>query len=1137
MANAESDRDQSQTAMNGSPDTGGGTGSDSWAVAGGTDFKATELTGADGCFGFVGSGPAWAGGELPAGTNLGGVTIVRLLAEGGMGRVYEGRQDAPSRTVAVKVVRDGLASPALARRFEFEAEVLARLRHPNIAQIYTFGISTAGRGGVPFFVMELVESARSITCYVADESLSIRERVSLFRQVCAAVVHGHQKGVIHRDLKPSNILVDRSGDPKVIDFGVARSIDGERPDATWMTRSGDVVGTLRYMSPEQLGLDGGDVDARSDVYALGLVLHELLTGTLPYDIGGKSVGEAVRVLGDPAPIPTAPLERAVRVDSHLSGMDARALATIVGTCLEKRPASRYASAVELDAELGRWEAGDPILARPPTSFESVMRFTRRHWAASLAAAGILASLIAATTGISFFYLRAERERELADRARLVAERREEEAAQQAANARSQLYISNILLAAEARDRDNVGEASRLLDAARALVDDAGTTRPIELDCLAASLDESVHVWQGRSGNVTAVAWSPDGGRLATGVTDGTVRLLSACEGVRTGEPLVLKGHEGTVWVAAFSPDGELVATASAKGDVRIWNATEGRLVKVLEGHDGAVYAASFSHDGRWLATGSRDRTVRIWDTENWEGRLVLKGHQGTVFGASFSPDDALLATASADRTIRLWDAETGHEQSVLTGHDGRVFGVAFSPTGGVIASASDDGTARLWDPAGANVATLKHAFRVNGVAFIGDGGRLATASGDGVLRIWSTDSAAEVARLRGHTAPIWSVAAAPGTAWVATGSADGSVRTWDADFDVAPLVRGSGRMLAVNYAPDQSLVATAMADSMAMLWDAGTLRRRGVLRKAVGRVNDVQFSPDAGTVAGACDDGTVQLWDATTCERRSWIKPHERRIYSVDFSPDGGQLATAAEDRTVRIWSLVEGRAVGEPLKHPGRAFCAAYSPDGSLLATACEDRVARLWRVIDGREIRTFPNHEGAVNWITFSADGRLVATACSDGAVRIWEADSGQLVVVLTGPSRQIWKVAFSPDARRVAAVSADGTAQIWDVSSGRAAPMLRGHTDQVWGIAFAPDGRSLVTGSWDGTARVWGVSVADIARKRSLAQDGASTSPSVFWRTPALALRACISFGQSSISSVFSAPERPTTVGTDRATSRMP
>ena len=1046
--------------------------------------EASCLSGDDEHFGLRWSGadPDWAGGELPPGLNLGGVIIVRLLAEGGMGRVYEARQESPTRSVAVKVIRGGLASASLVRRFEYEAQVLARLRHPHIAQIHTFGIHADARGAVPFFVMELVENACTITEHVQRHAVSIRERVGLFRKICAAVAHGHRKGVIHRDLKPGNMLVDGAGEPKVIDFGVARSIDAEQSEASVLTRAGDVIGTLRYMSPEQFGVEEDDVDARTDVYALGLVLHELVCGTLPYDVSGKSVVEVARILSDSASVPTSAVESAARA-GRIGGVDARALATITSKCLEKRPASRYSTAVELEAELERWLAGEPILARPPTSWETALRRAHRHRVATLAAAAVLLSLVAAVAGISSFYLRSERQRELADRARRTAELREAEAEQQAASARSQLYVSNVLLAAEARDRDNVDEARRLLEAARTLVGDAGTSRPIELDCVAATLDESLRVLGGSGGVVTSVAWARDGDRLATGSADGRIRVQPREALDEAARVLVLTGHTGPVWAITFSPDGAMIASGSADGQVRIWNASDGGLVSVLDAHKGGVYAASFSHDGRSLVTGSRDRTARIWDVATWEERQRFEGHTGTVYSACFSPDDASIATASLDRTARIWDVALATVRCTLAGHEGRVFSVAFAPDGKGIATASDDGSARFWDAAdGSQQFEFRHPFRVNAVSFVGDGGRLATASGDGVLRVWSTSSGGEVARLRGHSAPLWSVANASGSGTLATGSGDGTARIWDVDFAVSPRMTCGDKVLAVDCSPDGRVVATGMADSVVRLWDAATLLPRGVLGGAVGRVSAVRFSADGRRLAGGCDDGGVRVWNAESLKQEAAVKPHERRIYSVDFSPDGRLMATAAEDRTARIWDLERALPVGPPLKHPRRTFCAAFSPDGMLLATACEDRVARIWRLADGTEHLRLSGHEGPVNWVAFSPDGRLVATASSDGAVRIWNMDDGTMARALTGPAHQIWKVAFSPDGRRIAAVSADGTARMWDVATGRATPALRGHNDQIWGVAFAPDGRSLFTGSWDGTARVWGVANAEIARRRA-------------------------------------------------------
>lgn len=1032
-------------------------------------------------FGTTDPGAIRGGGPLPAGANLGGVTIVRMIAEGGMGRVYEGRQAAPERGVAVKVLRGGFASASLVRRFEYEARVLARLRHPHIAQIFTFGTYDDSEGAVPFFVMEMIEAARPITRHAHESGLDVRERVALFRSVCAAVAHGHQKGVIHRDLKPGNILVDAAGQPKVIDFGVARSIDPDHGDPTQMTRAGDVVGTLRYMSPEQLGVGDGDVDARSDVYAIGLVLHEVLTGSLPYDLRGMSFIEAARILGDPTPPATTAVERVART-AGVPVVDSRALATIVASCLEKLPEKRYATAVEVEAELGRWLAGEAILARPPTPAESLARFTRKHRAATVAAFAMVASLIAATSGITFFYLRAERQRRLSDEARIVAERQEQEAEKQAAEARAQLYISNVLLAAAARDRDNVAEARRLLVDATALSTDAGARNPIELSCLAASLDESVAAIGGHAGNVTSVSWSPDGTVLASGASDGAVRLGTFLDGRVEWSGAPIGGHDDAVWAEDFSPDGRLLATVSGDGRSRIWAVAGRTLMQTLEGHAGPVYAVAFSPDGTSLATGGRDRIVRIWDTATWAVRRELRGHESTVHSASFSRDGVVLATAAADGTIRLWDAASGSETACFMGHDGRVFGVAFSPDGRDLASAGEDCTARIWNVSeGAARLVMRHPFRVNGVAWLDDGVRVATASHDGVVRIWSTADGLESDRLRGHTARVWSIAAGPSKGWLATGAGDGTVRIWDADVDIAPVMRGDDKVLSVACSADGTTIATAMANSVVRLWDASTLEPVGVLRKAVGRVNDVRFSPDGETVAGCCDDGSVQVWDRHTLRRHDWFKPHERRVYALDFSPDGFVLATASEDRSARIWNLGEKAPAGVPLKHGSRVFRAAFSPDGTTLATACEDRTARLWRLADGTEIRRFVQHEGPVNWVAFSDDGTMLVTACSDGAARAWNVADGSLISVMTGPARQLWKAVFSPDGKRVAAVSADGTAQVWDVASGRATPMLRGHTDQVWGVAFASDGRSLVTGSWDGTARVWGVSVAEIALRR--------------------------------------------------------
>jgi WD40 repeat protein len=1030
-----------------------------------SDGEAASLTGAADHFGLAGGSWAeWQDEDLAAGTDLGGFVVVRLVGRGGMGVVYEARQIAPPRTVALKVIRAGLLNPATLRRFDHEARVLARLQHPHVAQIHASGSFASAGGPRPFIAMEMVTGGRSITEHFVGTAAPIHARVAAFHGACGAVAHGHRKGVIHRDVKPGNILVDKAGVPKVIDFGVARPLD---PDASTAggTSTGDVVGTLRYMSPEQLGAAADGIDARTDVYALGLVLHELVTGALPYELRGKTPLEAARILDGRTVASTAAVERAVRAEGRLAGGDGRSLAAIVAKCLEPRPADRYSTAAELEADVGRWLAGDPVLARPLTATETLVRLARRHRVAAAAAGVAAVAVVLAATGMTALALRAESQRRLAESRRLEADRR-------TAEAREQLYVSRVLLAAEAR-----GLASA-----------AGTEHPLELDCLAAALDESIAVLPDAGGTVTAVGWSPDGRRLAAGSADGTVRITAAPP--TAAEPIVLSGHDREVWGVAFSPDGRQVATASADATVRVWDSGSGRQVALLDAHDGPVYAVAFSPDGTRLATASRDRTVRLWEPGSWREEAVLAGHAGTVYGAAFDGGGGLLATASQDGTVRIWDVATGRTQAVLEGHGDRVFCVAFSPDGRRVASGSVDGTARVWDVAdGASIATCRHPFRVNAVAFVEDGGRIATASGDGLLRVWDAAAGREAGRMRGHTGRLWSLAVAPGTARAATGADDRTTRIWDLGADAGPVVRGADRMLAVAVAADGGAVAIGTTGGEVLECDAATLSLRETLVAGGGRVNAVAYTADGRTLAAAGDDGRVWLWSRPGSPEPEVIEPHARRVYAVAFSADGARLVTAAEDRTARVWDRASRVFSSPPLRHPGRVFCAAFAADERLLATACEDGIARLWDHAGAEEVGRCTGHEAAVNWVAFAADGRRMATASSDGSVRLWSVPDCRPLAVLTGPARQVWKVAFSFDGTRVAAVSADGTAQLWDAASGRAVATLRGHGDQVWGVAFPPDGRSLLTASWDGTARLWGVSPAEIARRRAAISEPAA------------------------------------------------
>jgi tRNA A-37 threonylcarbamoyl transferase component Bud32/CHASE2 domain-containing sensor protein len=323
---------------------------------------------------------------------IGGYRIKRIIDSGGMGTVYEAVQEHPRRPVALKVMRPGIASRSALRRFETEAQILARLRHPNIAQVYEAGTHDDGHGAVPFFALEYIPSARPITQYARAKGLSARQRLELFVKVCDAVHHGHQKGIIHRDLKPGNILVDGSGEPKVIDFGVARTTDSDLALTTQQTDVGQLLGTVQYMSPEQVEADPHAIDGRSDVYALGVVLYELLADKLPYSVSGTPVVEAARIIKEEPPTRLSTLDTKLRGD----------LETIVLTALEKEPSRRYQSAHELSEDITRYLNDEPIVARRPTVWYILNRRTQvllqRHPVGTTLAIILVATLLTGTIG-------------------------------------------------------------------------------------------------------------------------------------------------------------------------------------------------------------------------------------------------------------------------------------------------------------------------------------------------------------------------------------------------------------------------------------------------------------------------------------------------------------------------------------------------------------------------------------------------------------------------------------------------------------------------------------------------------------------------------------------------------------------
>jgi WD40 repeat protein len=1077
-----------------------------------SEFGADSLSLTSGLTDFLARPVAAAGPDLGPGARLGDVTIVRFIAEGGMGRVYEGLQGVPCRTVAVKVIRPGVLSKAALKRFEYEAHVLGRLTHPGIARIYSVGTQQVAGGAVPYFVMEYIEEARPITAYAADHDLSTTDRLRLFRDVCRAVAHGHQRGVIHRDLKPGNMLVDAAGQAKIIDFGIARTTDGDVALTTMLTDVGQLVGTVQYMCPEQFDANPEDLDVRADVYALGVVLYELLVGRLPYDVAKRPVFAVARTVKEAEPTPLARVNRKLRGD----------LDTIVMKCLEKDRARRYSSAAELEADLGRYLNGEPIAASPPRLLASLVRLSRRHKLATLAAAGILTAIVAGGVGASIFAVQAARERTTAlrEQARADAEARV---------SRQRLAVANLRSLQAAIGARNLRLGRQLHAENLAL---AGGDPPLELRVFGADLDDALVVRDWKRGAVQDVTYSPDGHVLAATCVDevktrtvddiattlhtitqkmvrgGALRFFGVgshhdyellesaaggwVEAWRTHRAAIdglRPGDDSAPLPLAACPATRRVAFQGAEGQVRIVNALTGEEDATLERHRGRLHKATFSPDGRRLAIQGATGTLRLWDAT--DGRLIaMLGDQDSRFEAClFSPDGARLAAVRSLGTRRqevcLHDAGDGRLLSTVTvqrrqGLTDSLF--AFSPRGDRLVTNGRDHELQVWDVAqGVQFRSLQgDAGIATALAFSPDDRQIAAGFTDGNIQLWSADTSATERKLMGHDGAITSLAFHPDGQTLASGAQDGTVRIWSrtAAEPLSTLPDHPG-MTAATFRPDGRQLAVAPRDGGGIeLWDPRTVERRHRLAGNAGLVTEIAYSPDGTLVAAALKSkdrpGEVRVWTTDAGDLLATLGDIGRGAERVVFAPDGSRLLTTSGDATVAVWNPRTGeRLVTTASRYEG-AFIDAAAVFG-LGGRRVAYRMAALLDADTGAVAASL-RPQGHVTCLAASPDGLTLATGLAIGAVNLADFATGKPRTRLLGHTRPVRAIAFSRDGTRIATGAEDGSARLWDAGSGpstrAAVRVCNGHEGAVETVLFSSDGRRVVTASRDETVRIWDV-----------------------------------------------------------------
>jgi eukaryotic-like serine/threonine-protein kinase len=994
--------------------------------------------------------------------------LIRKLGEGGMGQVWLAEQSAPvRRPVAVKLIKAGMYDETVVHRFQAERQSLAIMDHPAIAKVFDAGITPQGQ---PYFVMEYVPGL-PITDYCDQRKLKIGERVELFIQACEGVQHAHQKAIIHRDLKPANILVvevDGKPVPRIIDFGLAKTASGENAEQALFTRFGQLIGTPGYMSPEQVDPNIQDIDTRTDVYSLGVILYVLLTGLQPFETKRRqkpALDEWLRELREQEP-PTPSVKlggdrETARETAASRNTEAQQLVSLLRgdldwitmKALERDRELRYGTPAELAADLRRHLNDEPVLAHRASAAYQFRKFIRRHRVATVVA-GMVTLLAVAASG-----------------AALIAIRKQHEAEYQAAQAlRAQLRLLTEVASERLKDGDAASAQSIILQVLSnresAMVHDAPA---ISVFQEIRAVDSRLAILGGHHDIVWSALYSPDGQRIVSASKDGTSRVWDAV----TGAPIAVLSAGGVQFkFAAFSPDGSRVVTALRDKTARIWDAMTGAPLATLDGHSNNIQSANYSPDGTRIVTSSWDKTARIWDARTGAPLAVLLGHDGIVQSAAYSPDGTRIVTASFDKTARVWDARTGRPLALLKGHGDIVYFATYSPDGSRIVTASQDKTARIWDArTGAPLAVLPGGDAFYCARYSPDGARIVTASADKTARIWDARTAAPLAVLSGHGSNVESAVYSPDGARILTASVDRTVRIWDARLGAQLLVlSGHGdNVESAAYSSDGTHIATASRDRTARIWDARTGAVTVTLSGHENTVQSVAFSPDGTRIVTGSQDRTARIWDAHTGATLAVLAGHDNALSGAGYSPDGTRIATAAQDKTARIWDAQTGILLGVLSGHGGEVVNAAYSPDGTRIVTSSWDKTARIWDAHTGASMIVIPGHDQMLYFASFSPDGARVVTASEDKTARIWDARTGAPLMALAGRDA-VETAAYSPDGAHIVTASADKTVRIWDAVTGTQLAVLSGHGGIVNSAAFSPDSARIVSASADKTARVW-------------------------------------------------------------------
>jgi WD40 repeat protein/serine/threonine protein kinase len=1042
------------------------------------------------------------------GQKIGRYKILEKVGEGGCGVVYVAEQTEPvRRRVALKVIKLGMDTKAVVARFEAERQALAMMDHPNIAKVLDAGATETGR---PYFVMELVRGIR-ITEYCDQNNLPTKERLDLFIKVCQAIQHAHQKGIIHRDIKPSNILVtmhDGVPVPKVIDFGIAKATEGRLTDATVYTQLHQFIGTPAYMSPEQAEMSGLDIDTRSDIYSLGVLLYELLTGKTPFDANelmSRGIDAMRKTIREKEPVRPSTRLATLQGDELTTTAKRRSADTskllhqlkgdldwIAMKCLEKDRTRRYDTATGLAADIKRHLENEPVIARPPSTAYKLQKAWQRHKVLVTACVLISFSL---TFGITFSVGQALRARraERAKQALFESERKAREAATTAQaeavkerdNARRHLYAANINLANQAWNDSNLGKTRRLLASS---IPEIGheDLRGWEWRFLWGQTrgDDAVEVAR-FNGGVFHLAFVDNDRSVVVGLTgfsseERGISLFDLASD-RLMNRRVLSGSP--VGVSAFLPSKRWLASSQvgANRHIAILNFTTMEVITRLP-VPSAVRDMEFSPDGQRLAAYHAGGEVRVWRTDDWSHIPIMhsSGNSGVHFaGLSFLGSGERIAIGWSSGKVSIHESATGEKLREFTAHSEGITAFAISPTSDVIATGAGytDKTVKLWkSETGEAVGELDgHQAWISGLAFSPDGTLLASASSDQTIRLWDMKTRKTIAVLRGHEDEIYCLAFSGDGKKLLTGAKDGSVRLWN----VPPTQRPPAlRVLREPFgyfmiAPDSRRVVTLAADYV--VWDLNTGEKLETISALRGYQAGYDFTLDGRKLLAGGRNGKVRIWDFEKNALSEFAAGDDdeeivavRRLGVTEFVATVHGLRTQRTFSTtrVKIWDF-DKRQLKETTGLSGAmATVSAVSPQGKT-ATGHQDGRVTIW----GKAGTNFLAHPRTVVGAAFTPDGSILATGGEEGTAKLWDVATLRGIGTLKGHLRSIHALDISPDGRRLAtAGGGDESVKLWDMRTHQELITLSGEGSMMQLLAFSPDGNKIVGLNNDGRLHIW-------------------------------------------------------------------